>query len=311
MIMFDENNYMSRYRNYNRRKKLLQYIEDKKPDIIISLLPEPTFRLMSLRNKIKIPIIISVRNDPKVEYSSKLYYILMRILYREADGFIFQTNDAKSYFSKDIQEKGIIIPNPINENFLNIDNEPRIKKENTIINVGRLAEQKNQKMLINAFKKLDEKYKDYRLKIFGEGNLRETLNNQINELGLNNRVLLEGETNHIKEELKKAKLFVLTSNYEGMPNALMEAMAVGLPVISTDCPCGGPKYLIQNNENGILIKTEDENELVDKMTTLLEQEDLAKKLGENAKNIVTKLNPKKIYSDWEKFILQILNNYKE
>ena len=266
---------------------------------------------MSLRNKIKIPIIISVRNDPKVEYSSKLYYILMRILYREADGFIFQTNDAKSYFSKDIQEKGIIIPNPINENFLNIDNEPRIKKENTIINVGRLAEQKNQKMLINAFKKLDEKYKDYRLKIFGEGNLRETLNNQINELGLNNRVLLEGETNHIKEELKKAKLFVLTSNYEGMPNALMEAMAVGLPVISTDCPCGGPKYLIQNNENGILIKTEDENELVDKMTTLLEQEDLAKKLGENAKNIVTKLNPKKIYSDWEKFILQILNNYKE
>lgn len=223
-------------RNLNRIKITKNVIEKEKPDIIISFLPIPSYRVLSLRKKNKIPLIVSDRNNPEQEYKSFINKILMNRLYPRADGFVFQTEKQKKYFSEEIQAKSTVIHNPLKEEFL--EEKAEKQKENTIISVGRLVEQKNQEMLIEAFSAIAIENKEYVLKIFGEGPLRKKLQSKIDDLNLQERISLCGVSDNIREELEKAKMFVLSSNYEGMPNALIEAMAVGLPVICTDCPCG-------------------------------------------------------------------------
>ncbi len=290
-------------KNFMRIHRLNNIVKQENPDIIVSLLPEPTYRLMLVNMIRRKKVIISVRNDPKVEYKSKINNIIMKILYPKADGFIFQTEEARDYFCKKIKDKSVIIPNPINDEFIQ---EPYDgEREKIIVSVGRLTEQKNQKMLISAFSKLDKKFEDYKLVIYGEGELRKQLEEQIQELHLESRVFLPGETDNIKEKIYKSSLFVLSSDYEGMPNALMEAMALGLPCISTDCPCGGPKFLIKNGHNGLLTSVKNEEELVEKINEVLNDKELSKKIGNNANEISKELNSNIIINKWITYIQRV------
>ena len=287
-------------RTCKRIIKLRKILKTYKPDIVISLLPEPTFRLMIAKSFLNIKTIISVRNDPNVEYNNLFKKLLVRLLYTKADGFIFQTPDAQKWFSKKIQDKSIIIPNPINENF--ICKPYKGTREKTIINVGRLNTQKNQKLLIDAFFEVHKKHSDYVLKIYGNGELYNNLKDQIKRLKLDKCVFLMGEVDDIKEEIYKAGMFVLSSDYEGMPNALMEAMALGLPCISTDCPIGGPKFLIENNKNGKLVKVNDKDMLVNSINELIEDSSKSKIIGDNANRICNELNPSYINKKWENYL---------
>lgn len=191
----------------------------------------------------------------------------------------------------------------MNPNFLNSYYDG-IRK-NTIVSVGRLEEQKNQLMLIRAFSKITKEFSTYNLKIYGEGTLKDQLQREIDKLNLNEKVELCGVSNNIKEDIKDVSLFIMTSNYEGMPNALMEAMALGLPVISTDCPCGGPKFLIENETNGILIPVGDENTLVIKIKMLLSNKEFAMKIGKNARKIGKSLSPNIINKKWNDLIREV------
>lgn len=292
-------------RNIYRISQTKKILKKEKPDIIVSFLPMPSFRILIANKKTKIPVIISDRNDPKQEYKSKLSNRLMNWLYPKASGFVFQTNEQKEYFKNDIQQRSIIIFNPINDSFLETKDISIEEKENVIINVGRLVPQKNQRMLINAFAKVSKKHPQYKLKIFGDGPLKEELQEQINKLNINNKVFLCGIADNIKEELEKAKIFVLSSDYEGMPNALIEAMAVGCAVISTDCPCGGPKELIKSKENGILISLKNEEELVKNIDDLIANEEDIKVMGKNAKKIKDMLNTDSILNQWKNYIKEI------
>ena len=296
-------------KNIARLKNLKKYIKIISPDVIISFLPEPSYRVLLLKRAFKVPTIISVRNDPKIEYKSKLSKICMKCTYPKADGFVFQTEEAKKYFNSKIQKKSIIIPNPISDEFIeegNFKYNPNSKK---IINVGRLEKQKNQELLIKAFKEIHNKYPEYELYIYGEGSLREGLNKLVKDEKLEKNVFLPGEVNDIKDKLKDSKIFILASNYEGMPNSLMEAMALGLPCISTDCPCGGPSFLIQNNINGVLIPVNDKETLVKAIENLINNKNKCLELAKNAKKICYTLNPEKINNAWEEYIKKIVINY--
>ena len=288
------------FRNIKRIWTSAKILKKEQPDIIVSFLPMPSYRILLLRNVIKVPIIISDRNDPNKEYKSFINKFLMKRLYKRADGFVFQTEEQRRYFSKDIQNKSVVIYNPIKDEFLNANKT--IQKENTIISVGRLVEQKNQKMLIEAFAKIAKEYPNYKLKIFGTGPLELKLKKQIEELNLADKIILCGVCDDIKNELEKSKIFVLSSDYEGMPNALIEAMAVGLPVISTNCPCGGPKELIENEKNGLLIEVGSIEELTKKMKYLIENQKKAEEMGENAEKIKYKLNSRNILKQWKTYI---------
>ncbi len=301
----DENAIRKVNKNITRLRKLNIVINNFKPDIIVSFLPEPNFLVLFLKKFNKIPTIISVRVDPKMEYKTKLYRFIMKRLYPKTDGIVFQTEEAKEYFKDILNCSQKIIPNPINEEFI-ID-EFKGKRKKVIVSVGRLGKQKNHKFLINAFSKISEEFKEYKLIIYGDGILRDELNELIKKLNLEDRVFLPGISKDIKNEIYDASLFVLTSDYEGMPNALMEAMTLGLPVISTDCPSGGPKFLIKNNENGLLINVNDENALVESMKKILLDDEFSSKLQKNARNIAIDLAPQKIYSMWNDYITEIYN----
>ena len=293
-------------RNIKRIKDTERILREEKPDIIISFLPMPSYRILYANRNIKIPIIISDRNDPKQEYKPIVYKLLMKWLYKKADGFVFQTSEQKEYFSKKIKENSTIIFNPIKEEFLRENDKKYEERKDAIISVGRLVEQKNQKMLIDAFSKVVKKYPEFQLKIFGTGHLEKELQEQIEKLKIKDKVLLCGTTNDIKTELLNAKIFTMPSNYEGMPNALIEAMASGCAVISTDCPCGGPRELIENGKNGILIQVGNENEMEKSMCKLIENKEYSEKIGQNAKKIKEKLAPKYIVEQWEKYINYVI-----
>lgn len=297
--------FLKKIRNLiNRVRRLNKIKKEYKPDVVIAFMPLSSYIALLSKKIVKTKTIISIRNDPKIEYSSKFDYILMKLLYNKADGTVFQTEEAKQYFNASIQEKSIIIPNPINEDFIRKSFDGERNKE--IVSVGRLEEQKQQKMLITAFNMIKDNYTEYKLRIFGEGQLRKELEDYIEQLNLNGRVLLPGKSDNIKDDIYKSEMFVLSSSYEGMPNSLMEAMALGLPVISTDCPCGGPRFLIKDNINGILVENGNIEQMANAMKYLLDNKEVASEYGKKATEIAITLNPKVINKNWEDYIYKIV-----
>ena len=191
--------------------------------------------------------------------------------------------------------------NQVAEKFFSVKKE----KEDYYVATGRLNQQKNYPMMIRAFARFVKDYPDEKLYIYGNGDLREELNELIKNLNVERNILLKGPSNDIPDVLKNAKGFLLSSNYEGIPNGLLEAMAVGVPCISTDCPCGGPKMIINHNENGLLIPVGDEDKLYEALCCL-ENEDLRKKISTNAKKSAESFKPDVIYENWEKYLKEVV-----
>ncbi len=256
-----------------------------------------------LKKIIRTKIIISERNSPAHDLLSIKTKLLRFILYRFADGYVFQTKEAKEYYSQNIQRKSVVIHNPIKPDLpykSNVNNKE-------IIAVGRLNKQKNYPFLIKSFAIFHKNHRDYILKIYGKGNELTLLQKLSKDLHIEDSVIFEGFCSNVHEAIKDSQLFVMSSDFEGMPNSLMEAMAMGFPVISTDCPCGGPRELIVDKENGILLKTTSENELANKITQLIENRELANKLSIKAKEIRNTHSVKKIVSLWFDFINRVCN----
>ena len=266
------------------------------------MLPVTTELMLRLSGFTKAPIIVSERADPKA-YSVKTQKKLSGLAYK-ASGFVFQTDEAKAWYMPYLKDvESVIIPNAINPTFIRPKYEG--KKEKIIIGAGRLNEQKNFPLLIRAFSRIADKFPEHKLVIYGKGDLLESLKSLSSELGIENRVEFPGYVPDMPQRLEKASMFVLSSDYEGMPNALMEAMASGLPCVSTDCGGGGARFLIQDGENGLLVPQKDENAMADAMTQILSDASLAEKLGNKARKLQDTLAPEKIYGEWEKFIRKI------
>lgn len=294
-------------KNYIRIKNLKKIMKTIHPDLIITFMPPQSFRVLSIKKRLDCPVVVSIRNDPNQEYAKLKNKIAMKILYRKADGFIFQTYDAKKYFSKNIQKKSAIIPNPINSDFL-LSKRFTGNRNKEIVCVGRLEKQKNYIFMLDTYKELLKIRKDYKLVIYGEGSLREELQNYIDNNGMKDNVLLKGQIDNVKERIQTASIYVLPSLYEGMPNALMEAMALGIPCISTDCPCGGPKFLIKNNHDGLLVSVNDQKQLLKALMRYINDVDFANKCGTNAFEKMKEFSVEKNNKLWINYIKNILDN---
>jgi len=281
---------------------LRKICKNENPDIMISFMAEANFRTIAATMFLDIKTLISVRNDPDKEYPNKLYKLMAKILYPLASGCVFQTEDAEKWFSKKIQRKSKIILNHVDKKFYKIHDQGEKKN---IVTVGRLEPQKNHELLIEAFAEIANDFPKENLVIYGNGSKRQALYELAKKLGIEDRVYFMGFRLDIQEKIKDAELFVLSSNYEGLPNAVMEAMALGLPVISTDCPCGGARILIDNNINGILVKAGDKEEMANAMRRILSDYSFADYLSHNAKITAKEFEPDKIFESWQNYIEQI------
>ena len=271
-----------------------------KPDIILAFLGKNNLMAIATSRFLTSKVAVSVRGEPTMEYEGKLMQFLAKIIFGLADGVILQTKAAKEFFPVWVQKKTKILPNPINPNFLN--KQYTGTREDKIVAVGRLDDNKNHAMLIHAFAKIVSEYPKMKLVIYGDGDSRKQLEQLIAEKGLEDKIELPGRISNVETHIRQAKIFTITSNTEGMPNSLMEAMALGLPVISTDCPCGGPATLIENDVNGILVPVGDAYALADAFRKILSNQEYAEKIGKNAHEITKRLNPDSVNREWEQYL---------
>ena len=291
------------HRVFKRIQAIRKTVKSEKPDIVISFLSLVNMECAMALMNCRIPLIVSERSNPVVVPSDRITRLLRRIVYCRPNGFVFQTEGARQYFSKRIQRKSAVILNPLVSGLPEHFTGERTKR---IVSVGRLVKEKNYPLLIDAFDTFHKIKPTYTLEIYGEGDQEESIRRLIDEKGLTDSVKLMGFCKNVHERINDASLFVLTSNYEGLPNALMEAMAQGLPCISTDCPCGGPRTLINHQANGFLVKVGDVEGLTKAMVDILDNP-VYKGIGERAENIKSIASTEVVTEKWIDFIGEVIN----
>lgn len=297
-------------KNVKRVTYIRKIIKKENPDILISFMSENNIRAWAAALGLPVKVLISVRNDPNIKYGTGLQAKFIKYVYNQVDAIVFQTEEAKEWFGAKLKPASTIIMNQVSEEFYrevskdNINNATEKTLRKDIVTTGKFLEQKNHKLLMTAFARICGKYED-NLIIYGDGKLRKEYEEYIQELGLEKRIQIPGTISKVSEHIKHAKLFVMSSDYEGMPNSLMEAMALGLPCISTDCPCGGPRALIESMKDGVLVKVGDCAGLANAMDRLMQEDDLRENIGRQAQIKAQEFRPEKVYKVWKEFIIKI------
>lgn len=288
-------------RNLGVIRCLRRIIKKETPDILVTFMGEPNLRGLMAQLGLSVKSVISVRNDPQREYSGLLRGMLAKILFRLSDRVVFQTREAQKWFPSSVQLKSAIIYNPVKAAFYNTNLSEDRKG---IVTVGRIVEQKNHMMLLRAYSIVAAEIKDD-LYIYGAGDASRLMS-CAKELGISERVHFLGSNDNIDTELAKYRLFVLSSDYEGMPNALMEAMAVGLPCISTDCPCGGPRMLFTGAARDYLVAVGDYKSLGEKMLQVLTDKEKEAVLSCECKKASSVFESSIVFDSWERELSGLL-----
>ena len=289
-------------------RRLRKLIRTGKPDLVLSMPEEVTGKAIPFLFTLGVPIVVSDRNNPWIMPVNRLNRVLRALFYRFASGFVFQTREAASFYSERIRKKSVIIPNPLElERLPPPWTGPRRKE---VVAAGRLEEQKNFRLLIRAFAEFQKAYPDYSLTIYGEGSLKRELEEFARETLPAGSYALPGSTKELLCAMNGAAMFVLSSDYEGMPNVLIEAMALGLPCISTDCRCG-PADLIEDGSSGLLVPVGDSGALSAAMKRVAASEALQTALGRGAMRVRDKLDAKKIIAQWRDYLKNVQEKESE
>ena len=284
-------------RNIRRIHRLRKAIKDNGIDIVISFITSSNFLSIIAAFNTKAKVFVSERSNPNV--ATKKIKIIRNLLYRFADGCVFQTKDAMNVFNKRIRKKSTIIGNP-SKNDLPMWNNIK-NHDKTIITACRLEKSKNLPMLLNAFS-IANTNNSYKLLIYGNGPDKDRISKIISDLKLNNSVSLMGEDKSWHKNAVKCSVFVLSSDYEGMSNSLLEALSMGIPVISTDHPIGGAKALIEDEKNGFLVPVGDSNSMAKRIIEIMNDENLQNKFSRNALIMRDKYSIEKITDKWLDFV---------
>ena len=322
-------------------KKILwlrKHVKVEKPDVVVPFMEAVYCVTLLALIGLKVPVISSERIDPR--YSPHLRNILRRIFLPLTTHLVVQTEDIKAFYPKFIQKKSSIIYNPISETVFHLQEEP---KQDVIINVGKLDEQKNQQLLIRAFARIADEFPEWKLVIYGEGPERRALekliaslnendsylNTKVTEelmvngeglmvngdwlmvngerlmvnddrLKISSRILLPGRSEKVIEEMNRAKVFAFSSDYEGMSNAIMEAVCVGLPIVTTNV--SGAAELVKDGEGGFVVPIRDEKKLAETLHKLLSDEELREKMAKHNKATAPQFKLDRIVDQWENLL---------
>lgn len=280
-----------------------KYVKHQKPNIVLSFMVMVDFTVTMSLMGTGIPQIVAERNDPRYFAGSKWLRKFINFVYKTPDvkGILMQTQSNKDYFtSKTLYNKTDVIYNPITMDNSMVGKALSTKKEDLIVSVGRLTSQKRHDRLIKAFAEFYKTHPSYKLCFWGEGEQRQELQSLADTIGLHDAVLFPGRSNKVMDEICSAKMFVMTSEYEGMSNALLEAMCLGLPCISTKV--SGATDLINHDENGYLIEHDNLQQLVSIISRVAESDADAVRIGKNAQKAFDKLSVDIIAKKWVEYL---------
>ena len=291
-----------------RRKQMGTFrrlIKHERPDLVLSFLTPYNMLVLLSTLGIKQKIVVAERTDPTRLLSGGRAGLWARdLIYRRACGILTQTEYAKSIYDSKFAGKTKVIFNPVTMTNEQVGMALRAEKEKVFVTAGRLETVKDQATMVEAFAKFYKTHSDHRLMIYGDGPMKETLQKKVEDLGVQKAVMLAGRTNELWDKIKVAEAFLLTSEYEGMSNALIEAMCMGLPVISTKV--SGAIDLIEDGVNGYLIDVKDIEALTGRMVRLADDALLRERMGKEATKVYELLRQDKICKEWIDYIMSII-----
>lgn len=275
-----------------------------KPDVIVGFKQLASFCAAVVGKLESIPSVISERADPFRAYKGASVTTRIKLWFiNHADGGVFQTGLASTFYSAKIRENSAVIPNPIfiNGEIPSIDYSHLPK---TIVSLGRIAnKQKRLDVMLDAFEAFHRLHPEYILKIYGNGEDEELLKQWIQEKELAESVKMMGVSKQPLTDMSREGIFLITSDFEGISNSLLEAMACGLPVVSTDHTPGGARLLINDGENGLLVPMGDSNAICKALCLYADDTSLAERCGRNAMKVLERFSPDNMLDKWETFLL--------
>lgn len=278
---------------------LRKHINSEKPDVVIAFMLEVYCVTLASLIGVSVPVISSERIDP--HFFGRAKGLLRWLLLRRTTHLVVQTVRIKDFYSAKLQSRTTIIPNPVTDKVFSLT--PTLKQKR-IIAVGRLAYQKNYPMMFRAFAKVHHDFPDWQLVVYGNGPQKEEIRGVIERLGMEGHIILAGKSDHVVEEMNKSSLFVMSSDYEGMSNALMEAVCVGLPVISTDV--SGARDLITEGVNGYIVPVGNERALTLALSSMLSSPEKMDEMGRQSKALAPRFREEQIVGQWEELIKSVV-----
>lgn len=285
---------------------LRRLIRERSPDVVVSFLPNVNVAAILATLMLKIPVIICDRDDPSSRSPTEFWEICARLTYRFADMFTVQTEAVASRIPGIYPglNKVRIVPNPLSEGILSFSAKAGHGRK-ILLGMGRLAHQKQVEKMIDAFSTVAQRFETWDLHIYGDGPLKSSLHSAIAAAGLERRVFLMGTTREPWQIMARADAFVMTSRHEGFPNALLEAMAVGLPCVVFDCP-SGPREISRDGKDALLVPLDDHEGLVSALSRIMNDEELRHSLGRQARDsVITRFSLKDVLARWDRLFHEV------
>jgi GalNAc-alpha-(1->4)-GalNAc-alpha-(1->3)-diNAcBac-PP-undecaprenol alpha-1,4-N-acetyl-D-galactosaminyltransferase len=296
--------------NTRRIVRLRLVLRRLHPDVIVAFMTEAAVIATCAAQGLNVPIVISERNQPDRPGLGPAHRLARRMTYGLADAMVAQTAEIAAWARARFRIPVFVVPNPVSLKQYgaaarrSADDESRL-----LVSIGRLTHQKGYDILIKSFSALAEQYPGWGLRIYGEGPERGALEGLIKERGLENRIKLPGIRRDVTAALAEASVFVLASRYEGYPNALLEALTCGLPVIATDCPGANAEILAQGNY-GMLVPADDDAILTTALHTMMSAPDLRATYSSRAREAVADLDLGRIGQRWLELFEDVIEQRK-
>jgi len=287
-------------RHFQEMIQLRRRVKEIKPDLVISFQTNQNALAVYATRGRNIPVIVSERGDPYV-YNG-LVAKLKTWMINKAEGGVFQTHRAMEYYGRKLQQRSRVIYNPCPTDV--IERPLWENRLNEIAFVARFdIQQKRQDVIVDAFAEVVKKHPEVKLAFYGKGEFdMSVIKDQVERLGIADSVVFKGLVIDVIDKIKDAKMFVLSSDYEGLPNSLIEAMIAGLPVVSTDFSSGGARELINEGKNGLIVPCGDVRKLAEAINYMLENPDMADAMGLEAQKLSQRLAPEVVFGQWNKYV---------
>ena len=289
------------WNNLNRLRALRAAIGHEKPQVVVSFIDTMNVLTLLATRGLKLKVLVSERTDPMIYDVGRFWQWLRRQVYPTANYLIVQNQQVRSFFQPMLGDKVCVIPNPVLPPAVEIGETPFLPARPVVLTIGRLSREKGYDILIQAFAQVHKRNPDWHLLILGEGPQRAELEKLVSQFGLKGIIHLPGRVKNPFDYYRKADLFVLPSRFEGMPNALCEAMVHGLAVIAANYSAGVSE-IVEDGVNGVLVPPEDIAGLAAALENLMTDPERRDRLGQQAIKAGARFGVERVMQMWEELM---------